>query len=290
MVSGESSESRPPPVIRLSVASTAGPPALVTMARCGPRGRGCLASTSAMSNNSEMFSTRNTPARWNAACNTSSLPVNDPVWDAAALAAAEVRPGLMTMMGFIRATSRAADRKARASPMVSMYMTMLRVLGSSPRWKIKSPQPTSIIEPSEIKALKPTFSFRLQSRTAVQSAPLWLMKPTVPGRAMPAANVALSLVPGTMTPRQFGPTMRICPFRASSRTCRSNSTPAAPVSLKPAEMMTTPRTPACAQSRTIPGTDGGGVTITAKSTFSGTARMPGYALRPSTVSRFGLTG
>ena len=41
-----------------------------------------------MSNSSEMFSTRNTPARWKAACNTSSLPVKDPVCDAAALAAA----------------------------------------------------------------------------------------------------------------------------------------------------------------------------------------------------------
>ena len=43
----------------------------------------------------------------------------------------------------------------------------------------------------ETKALKPTFSCKLQSRMAVQSAPLWLMKPTLPGRAIPLAKVAL---------------------------------------------------------------------------------------------------
>ena len=41
-------------------------------------------------------------------------------YEAAARAAPSVRPGLMTMMGLVRATSRAADMKARASPMVSM--------------------------------------------------------------------------------------------------------------------------------------------------------------------------
>ena len=45
---GESSASSPPPVISASVASTPGPPALVTIVRRGPLGRGCLASTSAM--------------------------------------------------------------------------------------------------------------------------------------------------------------------------------------------------------------------------------------------------
>ena len=61
----------------------------------------------------------------------------------------------------------------------------------------------------ETKALKPTISRRLQSRTAVQSAPLWLMKPTLPGRAMAAAKVAFSPCSGLITPRQLGPTMRM---------------------------------------------------------------------------------
>ena len=42
--------------------------------------------------------------------------------------------GLMNpLIGLFSATSRAADRKEPASPMDSMYMTMLRVWGSSPR-------------------------------------------------------------------------------------------------------------------------------------------------------------
>ena len=81
-----------------------------------------------------------------------------------------------------------------------------------------------------------------------------------------------------MTPRQFGPTMRIWPRRASARTCRSSSSPAAPVSLKPAEMMTAPGTPAWTQSRMIPGMLGGGVTTTTRSTLPGTARMLGIRL------------
>jgi hypothetical protein len=48
-------------------------------------------------------------------------------------AAAAVRPGLITMIGFASATARAADRNERASPIVSIYIRMLRVCGSLPR-------------------------------------------------------------------------------------------------------------------------------------------------------------
>src|SRR5450759_55324 len=44
------------------------------------------------------------------------------------------------------------------------------------------------MEPMETKALKPTISFKLQSSTAVQRAPLWLRKPTEPGRATAVAR------------------------------------------------------------------------------------------------------
>ncbi len=120
MVAGEMSLSSPPPVISASVASTPGPPALVRMVRRRPFGRGCLARTSAALNRSAIASTRSTPTRRNAAASTSSEPVSEPVCEAAAFAAWAVRPGLMTMIGFDRATSRAAERKARASPIVSM--------------------------------------------------------------------------------------------------------------------------------------------------------------------------
>ena len=39
------------------------------------------------------------------------------------------------------------------------------------------------MEPMEMKALNPSWIERLQSRIAVQSAPLWLMKPMLPGSA-----------------------------------------------------------------------------------------------------------
>ena len=67
-----------------------------------------------------MVLTRKTPVRRKAASRTSSEPVSEPVWEAAAWAACSVRPALMTMMGLRRATSRAAERNARASPMDSM--------------------------------------------------------------------------------------------------------------------------------------------------------------------------
>ena len=66
-----------------------------------------------------------TPLRLNAASRTSSLPVRAPVCEAAAFAAASVRPALMTMIGLFRETSRAAERNERASPTDSMYITML---------------------------------------------------------------------------------------------------------------------------------------------------------------------
>ncbi len=81
------------------------------------------------------------------------------------------------------------------------------------------------MEPMEMNELKPTFSRKLQSRIAVQRAPLWLMNPTDPGRAIVLANVAFRPLCGTITPRQFGPTIRMPPLRASANTCCSRAAP-----------------------------------------------------------------
>ena len=97
-----------------------GPPAFVRIVRRGPLGRGCLPSTSAIPKSSEISSTRSTPLREKAASSTSSEPVREPVWEAAALPAASVRPALITIIGLVRATSRAAERNERASPTDSM--------------------------------------------------------------------------------------------------------------------------------------------------------------------------
>ena len=73
-----------------------------------------------MLNSSEIRSTRNTPQRRKAALSTSSLPVREPVCAVAARDAPLVRPGLMTMIGLLSATSCAAEMKDRASPIDSM--------------------------------------------------------------------------------------------------------------------------------------------------------------------------
>ena len=49
----------------------------------------------------------------------------------------------------------------------------------------------------------------------MQSAPLWLMKPTLPRARGGFAKVAFKPMCGIITPRQFGPMMRIGP-RASA--------------------------------------------------------------------------
>ena len=131
-----------------------------------------------------------------------------------------------------------------------------------------SPQPTSSIEPSDTIELKPTLSRAAQSRIAVSRAPDCEMKPTRPGLAMPAANVAFIAPTGFMIPRQFGPRTRIPWRRAFSRTWRSSSTPSGPISLNPALMITTARTPAAPHSSMRPGAVRAGVTITARSTAS----------------------
>jgi hypothetical protein len=58
--------------------------------------------------------------RRNAASSTSSAPASAPVCEAAARAAASVRPALITMIGLFSATSRAAEMNERASPIDSM--------------------------------------------------------------------------------------------------------------------------------------------------------------------------
>jgi hypothetical protein len=105
----------------------------------------------------------------------------------------------------------------------------------------------------------------------VSRAPLWLTKPTVPGIEMPAANVAFSPVVGRITPRQFGPTIRIWLARAVARIWRSSSAPSGPTSLNPAEMMTTALTPAAAHSSMVAGIVTAGVAITTSSGASGSA-------------------
>ncbi len=68
------------------------------------------------------------------------------------------------------------------------------------------------------------------------------------------------------------------------------SRPSAEVSPKPEEMMTTPRTPARAQSATTSSTARAGTAITARSTGAPIALTRGYARRPWSSVAVGWTG
>src|SRR5215204_2529457 len=146
------------------------------------------------------------------------------------------------------------------------------------------------MEPALTSAENPMFSIKLWSRIAVSKAPLWLRSATLPGRAIAPAKVALRPVGGFMTPRQLGPTILILPRLASSRTWRSSFAPSDPVSLKPAEIIMAPSTPASTHSRIISGTAGAGATMSARSTLAGTSETEGYAFMPSTLGLCEFTG
>ena len=86
---------RPPPAISASVASTPGPPALVTMRQARPaRAAAAWPAPRPCRTARRCVSTRSTPQRRKAASSTSSLPVSEPVCEAAALAAGLGAAGL----------------------------------------------------------------------------------------------------------------------------------------------------------------------------------------------------
>ncbi len=86
---------------------------------------------------------------------------------------------------------------------------------------------------------------------------------------MVVAKVAFMPVSGAITPRQLGPMTRMPAACAAARSCCSSAAPSGPISLKPAEITIAPRTPFSPHSAIKPGIEGGGVTITARSTSSG---------------------
>ena len=98
----------------------------------------------------------------------------------------------------------------------------------------------------------------------MHSAPLWLRNATLPGSAIFFEKVAFKPSSGIITPRQFGPSKRI--FPREETIASSSFLPSGPHSLKPAEIMTAPLTPASAHSLTTSGTVTAGVAIIARST------------------------
>ena len=73
-----------------------------------------------------------------------------------------------------------------------------------------------------------------------------------------------------MIPRQLGPRIRIpSNLRCSARMASSRLRPTSPASRNPAERMMMPGMPFSPHDRTMPGTSGGGVQITARSATAG---------------------
>ena len=86
---------------------------------------------------------------------------------------------------------------------------MLSVAGSIATKSRISPKSTSAPMPVEIRLENPTSLFAAQSRMAVHSAPDCEITAIRPGIALPALKVALSPMSERITPRQFGPRMRM---------------------------------------------------------------------------------
>jgi len=91
----------------------------------------------------------------------------------------------------------------------------------------------------------------------------------LPGFGVLLMKVALSFMLGRITPKQLGPIMRKLYFFFISRILSSRALPSGPISLKPAEIMIMPFTPAFPHCSTMSGTVFAGVAITARSIGSG---------------------
>jgi hypothetical protein len=147
------------------------------------------------------------------------------------------------MTGLRRVTSRALARNRRPSSMLSTYPSITRVSGSSARYSMMSDSETSALFPRLTNFENPIPSPIAQSSTAVQSAPDCEKKEMFPLGGVPREKEALSEAWVLMSPRQFGPRIRIPASRAAAVSDRSSATPSPPTSLKPAEMAMAARIP-----------------------------------------------
>ncbi len=124
--------------------------------------------------------------------------------------------------------------------------------------------------------------------------PLWLISASLPGSSGSASMAAFS-VSGTRlatltTPRQFGPSSRSPPARATATIASCRSRPTASASAKPAEKMVAAVTPLSIQPAMASGTSRAATMMKAWSTGPSTARMLGKAGAPMISARPGLIG
>ena len=116
-----------------------------------------------------------------------------------------------------------------------------------------------------------------RSRIDEQIAPLWERNAIFPDIGIWFAKLAFSLARLLTIPRQFGPTILKPDRSASFLIVVSNCWPCFPISFPPAEIMTTPPTPASAHSLTIWRAEVMGVAMTARSTGAFRSLMEGQA-------------
>jgi len=114
-----------------SAVTTPQPPAVVSTAVRGPRGRGCVANVAAASNASSMVAASRIPACAHMPANTRSSDARLPVWLAAARLPPLVVPPLTSTTGCRRTTSRIRSKNAAPSATPSTYARPTALAGSS---------------------------------------------------------------------------------------------------------------------------------------------------------------
>ena len=124
---------------------------------------------------------------------------------------------------------------------------------------------------------------RVVEHAEPECAPDCDTKAAGPNGGIVVANVAFIATAGSVftTPMQFGPIMRMPCRRTISMRRVSRSAPSPPISRKPAEMTTSPRTFAAPHSSAMSSTCSLGTTMTAMSHASGTSAIERCARAPS---------
>ena len=123
----------------------------------------------------------------------------------------------------IRALTRRAVRaNLRGLPNDSMYSTASLVSSSCSHHISMSLLDTSSLLPTEANEEIPMPSLDRWSTIAKPRPPDCMTRPAAPGAGWEAANVASSPMPGTATPKQFGPISRIpCLRQMASRSAQA---------------------------------------------------------------------
>ena len=210
--------------MQASAASTPAPPTLDTIATVVPFGTGWVASSAAASIRSPKPGTAMMPAWSNRASRVTQGVAAAAVCEAAARWPAAERPASTASTGMLAATRRAVRANFRGLPNDSMYSTASLVTPSCSHHISMSLLDTSSLSPTDTNEEMPMPSRDSAWAVAKPSPPDCMTSPATPGLGCAAANVASRPMPGTATPKQFGPISRMpCRRQAASKSARAAS-------------------------------------------------------------------